>query len=147
MIMHTCLLGIALHVNCRQHDQFEYGVENQKLVSKIRTHLGLFLVTTRKKVDGFFMMRKKVDFSMVQQNSAEVALVQAKGFRVPGVHPYAGIPIISLPGMFLLFFVSNVGNTRKCSRCSPLCSNSCHANCDRIPFAVQLFKLVLYCST
>ena len=64
MIMHTCLLGIVPHVNCRQHDQFKYGVENQKPVSKIRTHLGLFFVTTRKKVDGFFMMRKKVDSSI-----------------------------------------------------------------------------------
>ena len=64
MIMRTCLLGIAPHLNCWQHDQFEYGVENQKQVSKIRTHLGLFFASTRKKVDGFFTMRKKVDSSI-----------------------------------------------------------------------------------
>ena len=44
-MMRTCMLAIAQHVDVtgEQRDQFEYGVENRKLVSKIiRTHLRLF---------------------------------------------------------------------------------------------------------
>ena len=43
--------------------QFEHGVDNRKSVSKIRTLLGLFFVTTRKKVDCSFYYETEGGFS------------------------------------------------------------------------------------
>ena len=39
--------------------------------------------------------------SIVQQNLAELALVQVKGYRVPAAHPHPEIPKVPPPGMHI----------------------------------------------